>query len=270
MKKTLGVLGAALLVAAPAAADDLAHVAPAPEAVASEAAVERMPFRDGERLIYEVSLLGLTAGAAELRAEGGDGGAWRFFASGRTTGATDSIFGLRQSATCTVQGDLLKPEVCLFTSRQRKGLKRREVRYDHASGDVSERTLENGKRSNKTRNFGEEGIHEAVSGLYLLRKDFPDMGETMSFRAIRKGKPLVVEAEALRRETVKTEAGTFQAVLVDLRIITKVDRDAAKHAQVWFSDDDRRIPIKVSVDAPVGSLVAELVEASGTGALARR
>jgi hypothetical protein len=223
-----------------------------------------MPFADGERLVYKVSLLGLTAGSAELRVEGGDDGEWRLHATGRTVGATDSIFGLRQSASCTVQGEALKPEVCLFTSRQRKGMKRREVRYDPATGDVRERVLEDGKRSDKTRNFGDEGVQEAVSGIYLLRKRFPAEGETMSFRAIRKGKAITIEAEALGTERVVTPAGSFEARVVDLRIITKVDKDAAQHAKVWFTDDARRIPIKVSVDAPVGTLQARLTAASKT------
>ena len=174
-----------------------------------------MPFADGERLVYEVSLLGITAGSAELRVEGGDDGEWRLHATGRTVGATDSIFGIRQSASCTVQGEALKPEVCLFTSRQRKGMKRREVRYDPATGDVRERVLEDGKRSDKTRNFGDEGVQEAVSGDLPAAQRFPAEGETMSFRAIRKGKAITVEAEALGTERVVTPAGSFEARVVE-------------------------------------------------------
>jgi len=263
MRKWIAIVVAVLAVPQVVPAAEAAGTLSTPEAPV-EAPAPRMPFAHGEKLLYEVSFLGVTAGQAELRAENARDDEWRFFASGRTVGATDSIFGLRQSASCTVHGEKLKPELCLFTSQQRKGLKRREVRYDHATGEVSERLLEDGKRSEKKRNFGDEGIHEGVSGLYLLRKEFPAIGETMSFRAIRKGKAITVEAEALGRETVKTDAGTFDVVAVDLRIITKVDKDAATHARVWFTDDVRRLPVKVAVDAPVGSLVATLVAASGT------
>lgn len=274
MKKNAWMVAAALLAVPPVAGAEVVEVDVAAPVAASPATAteERMPFVDGERLVYDVRLLGITAGSAELRVEDAAGGAWRLHASGRTVGATDSIFGLRQSASCTIDGDTMKPEICLFTSRQRKGMKRREVRYDHATGDVSERILEDGKRRQKTRNFGDEGIQEALSGLYLLRREFPAVGETMRFRAIRKGKPILVEAEALRTERISTPAGDFTAMLVDLRIVTKVDKDAAQHAKVWFTDDDRRIPIRISVDAPVGSLVAELVSAANTrgGSLARR
>ncbi|WP_373048229.1 DUF3108 domain-containing protein [Vulgatibacter sp.] len=262
------ILAAVLLVPQFALADEIPAAASAVEE--QPVAAEAMPFADGERLLYEVSLLGITAGEAELRVEG-LADEWRLHASGKTVGATDSIFGLRQSASCTVS-DELSPEVCLFTSRQRKGMRRREMRFDKKTGEVRERTLQDGKRSEKTRKFGEGGVQDALSGLYLLRKDLPAQGETMSFRSLRKGKAITVQATAIGEETVETEAGRFLATVIDLRIMDKVDKDAATRAKVWFSADDRRLPVKISLDAPVGSLEAELTAASGTrgGSLAGR
>lgn len=266
--KTISTLLAALLVvphlalAAEAAAPAPATATPT-VAVTVAPAVANLPFVGGEKLRYEVSLLGLTAGEAELRVEDAGDGAWRFFASGKTVGASDSIFGLRQSASCTVQGADLAPQLCLFTSQQRSELKRREVRFDSATGDVIERRVEDGKRSEKKRNF-DGGVQDALSGLYLLRKNLPAQGETMSFRAIRKGKPITVEAKAVGQEMVKTDAGSFLATVVELKILTKVDKDAATSGRVWFSADERRLPVKLSLAAPVGSLVAELTGAVGT------
>jgi hypothetical protein len=262
MKSFTTILAALLAVPHLALAVEPAAMS-TPEVMSSAPVEAAMPFADGEKLSYEVSLLGLTAGEAELRVESAGDTAWRIHAAGKTVGASDSIFGLRQSASCTVQGDDLSPEVCLFTSRQRSGMKRREVRFDSKTGAVRERTLEDGKRSEKTRTF-DGGVQDALSGLYLLRKNMPAMGETMSFKAIRKGKAITVEAKAVGQETVKTDAGTFLATVVDLKILTKVDKDAAKSARVWFSADDRRLPVKLELAAPVGSLVAELTAAAGT------
>jgi len=261
MKKISTILAALLVVPHLAfAAEGIAE--PAPE-VPVVPAVATMPFADGEKLLYEVSLLGLTAGQAEVRVEEAGEGEWRLHASGRTVGASDSIFGLRQSASCTVQGAELAPQVCLFTSQQRSELKRREVRFDSKTGDVVERRVEAGKRSEKKRNF-KGGVQDALSGLFLLRKNLPAQGETMSFTAMRKGKAITVEAKAVGQETVKTDAGSFLATVVELRILTKVDKDAATSGRVWFSADERRLPVKLSLAAPVGSLVAELTAAAGT------
>ena len=242
------------------AAEPAAAAAPAP---AVTQAAPALPFAHGEKLLYEVSLLGLTAGEAELRAEQSGDGEWRLHASGRTTGATDSLFGLRQSASCTVQASDLQPQLCLFTSRQRSNMRRTEVRYDTKSGDVVERRLEEGKRTEKKRHF-EGGVQDALSGLYLLRRDLPAQGETMSFQSMRKGKAITVEAKAVGEETITTDAGTFRTRVVDLRIVSKVDKDTAQSARVWFSEDPRRLPVKLSLAAPVGSLVAELTAAAGT------
>jgi hypothetical protein len=268
--KTISTMLAALLVvphlafAADAAVALPPESQPAPQSLPVAAPAQpALPFADGEKLQYEVSLLGLTAGQAELRVEESGEGKWRLHAYGRTVGASDSIFGLRQSASCTVQGDDLAPQVCLFTSQQRSEMKRREVRFDAKTGDVLERRVEDGKRSEKKRNF-KGGVQDALSGLFLLRKNMPAQGETMSFRAMRKGKAITVEATAVGEEMVKTEAGAFLATVVDLKIITKVDKDAATSARVWFSADERRLPVKLSLAAPVGSLVAELTAAAGT------
>jgi len=232
----------------------------------SVAAESNIPFASGEKLGYEISMLGLRAATAELSIErSGDG--WRMFASGRTVGATDSIFGLRQTATCTVEGESLQPDLCRFDSRKRGGFSRKEVRFDRKTGLVRERSLDDaGKRKDRQHKFkdGLEDVQDALSGFYLLRRDLPGPGETVSFRSMRKGKPIRVEAKYLGIEKIETELGTFDAILVDLAIVTKVDKDAATRAKVWFTQDARRLPIRLSVAAPVGSLEAELVRATGT------
>lgn len=240
----------------------LAALLATPIAASAEGA---LPFGPGEKLSYEVSLLGLRAGEAELQVDTGTGDAWRFHASGRTVGATDSIFGLRQTASCTAD-QALQPQTCLFTSKNRGTLKRREVRFDPESGLVRERTLEDGKRKEREHKFadGMADVQEALSGIYLLRRDLPADGQVVKFRAMRKGKPMGVEARRIGEETVETPAGTFACTVVDLQVNMKVDKDAAKHAKVWFTADERRMPVKVSIDAPVGSLEAELTSAQGT------
>lgn len=228
-------------------------------------AEKTMPFANGERLDYEVSLLGLKAGEAKLHVEeNGDG--WRFFATGRTVGPSDSLFGLRQSASCTVDADDLQPRLCLNNTTSRGSQRRKEVRFDEAAGVVRERTLEGGKRNERAHQFtdGMADVQDALSALYLLRRDLPAAGaEALRFRSMRKGKPISVAALHLGEEEVKTAAGTFMASVIDLQISEKIDDDPT-HAKLWFSADARRLPLKIVIDAPVGSLRAELTSARGT------
>lgn len=225
-----------------------------------------MPFSSGEVLGYEVSLLGIRAGQAEFRVEG-SGSSWRLVASGRTVGPSDSLFGLRQTASCTVEGDDFTPKLCLNTTSTRGSVRRKEIRFDPATGKVRERTLEEGKKREREIRFddGMVDVQDALSGLYKMRRELPDEpGEVLRFRSMRKGKPLQVVARHAGREEVKTPAGTFLVNVVDVEILEKPDDDSPTRGRAWFTADVRRLPIRVSFDSPVGKLQAEMVSARGT------
>ncbi|WP_205624785.1 DUF3108 domain-containing protein [Vulgatibacter incomptus] len=238
-----------------------------PGATAKSApAAGSFPFVAGEQLSYDVSLLGIRTAEAKLKVDAGTDGGFRFSADGRTVGASDSLLGMRQEAMCSVDGGLA-PSLCRFTSEKRGGMRRRELKFDAASGNVRERTLEEGKREEKEVHFddGLGDVQDALSGLYLLRSKLSnEPGQTVEFRSMRKGKPITVRAVTGVPETVTTPAGTFEASPVKLDILEQQEADATVAATVWLTTDARRIPVKLSAAAPVGTLEAKLTGAVGT------
>ncbi len=239
------------------------HASPSEVRAASK---EDLPFVPGEKLSYDVSLLGLRTAEANLQVSGTAKEGFRFTADGRTVGASDSLLGLRQSATCSVDDSLI-PSLCRFSSEKRGGLRRRELRFDQNTGNVRERTLEDGKRDDKEIHFdsGLADVQDGLSGLYLLRSQLPDeVGDTVTFRSMRKGKPITISATLDRFEVVTTPAGTFQAAVMDLKILETQEADATTAASVWLTTDARRLPVKMTAAAPVGKLEAMLTSAHGT------
>jgi len=231
------------------------------------------PFGAGERLTFDVSLLGIRAAQVNLNvASAGDG--FRFVAKGQTVGATDSLLAARQDASCSVD-ETLTPSVCRFMSESRSGVRRRELRFDDKTGMVRERTLHKGKTTEQEVHFdsGLADVQDALSGLYLLRTQLPAApGGTVTFRSMRKGKPISILATFDRVETVETELGSFRTAKVDVKILEKQERGATTDATIWFTLDERRMPVKLSAAAPIGSLEAKLRAATGTakGELAKR
>ncbi|HEY0840109.1 MAG TPA: DUF3108 domain-containing protein, partial [Vulgatibacter sp.] len=143
----------------------------------------------------------------------------------------------------------------------------RELKFDSATGNVRERTLVEGKREEKEIHFdsGLADVQDALSGLYLLRSKMPSgEGDTVRFRSMRKGKPINVEAAFRQVETVETPAGTFQAARLDLKILEQQEEGATTAASVWLTTDARRLPVKMTAAAPVGTLEASLKTATGT------
>ena len=83
------------------------------------------------------------------------------------------------------------------------------------------------------------------SFIYAVRTAAIEVGETRRedryFRPDRN--PVVLTG--LRRETVSVPAGKYSAVVVAPSIRTKGMFAEGGEAQVWFSDDERRIPVQV-------------------------
>jgi hypothetical protein len=222
-------------------------------------------FRPGERLSYDVTLLGVRTAEAQLWVEDGGEDQLQFQARGRTVGPADSLFNLRQTASCVVASDNLQPSICRFQSDRRGGERRREMRFDPENHTVRERTLDGGKHEDSTIAFDGTmtDVQEALSGLYYLRGELPEPGTMVRMRSVSKGKAVSVEVRGIRRENITTPAGPFRTVAVELHILG-AGKDQTSSGVIWFSDDARHLPVKMSLDAPVGSLVAQLTSASGT------
>ena len=100
-----------------------------------------------------------------------------------------------------------------------------------------------------------------VSFLYYARTLPLELGATYRLNQYFKesGNPVVLRV--LRRETVKVPAGTFQTVVVRPIIKTKGLFAEGGEAEVYFSDDARRLVVQVRSKVPViGSLTMQLRE----------
>lgn len=226
------------------------------------------PFVPGEELAYELRLLGLRAGEAKFRVEADalEPDLLRLEAHGRSVGAADSLFRLRQSATCEVERGSLALRVCRVATQQRTGDRRREFVVDRTARQIRERLLQDGKPREKVVEFGDgiDRVQEALSGLYLLRARIPEAGRPQRFMAVRKNKPITVEATNRGTATVETPAGKFEAIEVRLAVIEGEGEEGETAGSLWFTADARRLPVKLSFDAKVGKLEAQLIDAKGT------
>ncbi|MEX0936162.1 MAG: DUF3108 domain-containing protein [Gemmatimonadota bacterium] len=99
-----------------------------------------------------------------------------------------------------------------------------------------------------------------IAFIYYVRTLDLEVGETHTlnryFRADRN--PVILEV--LRRETIEVPAGTFNTIVV--RPIIKAGGlfGEGGEAEVYFTDDDRRILVRLSSKLPIGSLSLHLEE----------
>jgi hypothetical protein len=90
-----------------------------------------------------------------------------------------------------------------------------------------------------------------VSFLYFVRTLPLEVGRTYTFNRYYKASGNPVVLKVLRRETVKVPAGTFETVVVQPLIRTSGLFSEGGRAEVYISDDERRLLVRVKSHVPV-------------------
>jgi hypothetical protein len=92
------------------------------------------------------------------------------------------------------------------------------------------------------------------SFLYFVRTIPLEVGQRYTFDRYFKpdGNPVVIEV--VRRDTVRVPAGTFPCLVLKPTIRTTGLFSEDGHAEVWISDDDRRLIVQMKLGVRLGSL----------------
>lgn len=102
------------------------------------------------------------------------------------------------------------------------------------------------------------------SFLYFVRTLSLEVGKTYEFQRFFKAQGNPVRIRVLRRETVTVPAGTFKTVVLQPTFQTKGIFSQNGRAEVWITDDDRRMMVQMKSKLSIGSLNLFLLRASGT------
>ncbi|UCC71111.1 MAG: DUF3108 domain-containing protein [Gemmatimonadota bacterium] len=243
------VIGLALLAASlPAAA--VAQDPPLP-AGSSVSEIADVPFGLGERLDYRVKFGPLNVGEAFMEVEGLDSIAGhptyhlRFHIRGGTF-----FYKLDDKQDSWLDVFLLATRRYEQDSKQGSYERQRQYLFD----------LEAGIR---TRHDGEsapipsDALDEAAF-IYFVRTVPLEVGERYEWNRYYRADRNPVILEVLRRETVKVPAGEFETIVVRPIIKTRGIFSEGGEAEVYITDDERRIPVRLNSKMKVGSVTLEL------------
>lgn len=103
------------------------------------------------------------------------------------------------------------------------------------------------------------------SFIYFIRTVPLVTGQTYTFNRYFRPDRNPVTVRVLRREKVTVPAGTFNAVVVQPIIRTKGIFGEDGQAEIWFSDDDRRIMLQMRSKLKFGSLNLFMTDYRPTG-----
>jgi hypothetical protein len=240
-----GVLG--VLAVHPAAAQSLA-AQPLTAAPAGGEARAR-PFAPGERLGYDVRFGPIKAGTGSMEV--------RAIETVRGRAAYHTVFRVRGGIPGFRVDDLFESWFARddlaslrFHKDQDEGPSERTSRYEI----FPERKTYDDLRDQKGELPSAELPLDDGSFLYYIRTVPLRVGETYRFEQYFKPDRNPITIRVLRRERVTVPAGTYDAVVVQPSIKTNGIFSEGGKAEVWISDDDRRIILQLKSKLKFGSL----------------
>ncbi|MBI1824551.1 MAG: DUF3108 domain-containing protein [Nitrospirae bacterium] len=216
-------------------------------------------IQSGERLEFSVNWMGMNAGSAILEVgqevEIGASRAFHIMSTARSNDFISRFFPVEDRIETFVDAENLLPLKFMIHQREGRRFKEREVHYDQTNHKVLQ--LEEGRE--ETFKI-EPNTQDALSALYFFRTlEMPAPGGSAIIKVHEGGKNWDLEVKVLGKEAIDTPVGQFNTVktLVMARyegvFMNKGD------ITVWFTDDDRRVPVQMQSKVAIGMIKALLV-----------
>ncbi|MBK9250066.1 MAG: DUF3108 domain-containing protein [Ignavibacteria bacterium] len=109
-------------------------------------------------------------------------------------------------------------------------------------------------------------VHDIVSAFYFIRThDLKSKrkGDVIQLQNFFDDKTNDLAIRILGRQEIEVGAGTFKCIVIEPVIVEGGLFKSDGRIMIWLSDDDRKIPVKVSAKIPIGTIDSELTSYSG-------
>jgi hypothetical protein len=227
----------------------------------AQQALQQKAFGVGERLVFDVGYGFITAGEAVMSIPGIETVAgkecYKVMFTVRTTRTFDFFFEVRDryETYLDVAG--------IFPRRFEQHIKEGSYKRDFSA----QFDQENGIARTTEGNFPIPlYVHDIMSAFYFARTiDYSKkrIGDRVQLQNFYKDKTFPLEVKFLGRQKIKVDAGEFNCIIVEPMVKEGGLFKAEGRILIWLSDDDLKIPVKVSTKVPIGSIDSELREYSG-------
>ena len=101
-------------------------------------------------------------------------------------------------------------------------------------------------------------VQDALSALYFVRTQPLHVGDTFRIPHFDNGNLYDLAVIVHKKEKIKVPAGTFQTILVEPLMASEGIFKRKGKLNIWMTDDERRIPVKMTSKIAIGSIGANL------------
>ena len=223
-----------------------------------------LPFVPGERLEYDLSWGLIPVGSAfmEVGPRNLDSQEpWVINFSVKTNKFADKIYKVRTNVRSWINSDFTHSLKYMKSQQEGKTRKEIKVEYDYkkkivrySENNLDPRVLPLGKK-----------VYDPLAIAFAYRTFPTDAGKTKILPTCDGKKFLDVRVNVGKRELVKVPFGVFRGndVTPDIKDLSGVFKKSPKGIlRVWYSSDNRRLPLKISSKVVVGSFTAKLKNGS--------
>ncbi len=216
-------------------------------------------FQVGEQLTYDISWLNITAGTAVMAVTGagtdGDRPLAKLITTAQSRPVITKFFPVDNRVESLVDSVTLLPEHLFF--KRREGKKKEDIEYTFHQKERTVTVVKGG--ATETLEMP-PGTQDVISCLYYARSTLsfqPGSSLTMNVHHDKKNRKLAVLVEEV--ETISGPWGDAETARVLVVMPFQGLFLNQGNILVWFTTDDRRIPVRMKAKVIIGSIVADLV-----------
>lgn len=222
----------------------------------------------GERLEFELRWGFITAGYATLEVKPRKDGKTEFLTFATANKTVNKFYPVYDTVYTRVRNKGLMTEVFRKSLHEGSFHNKSLIVFDRdAKKAVLSDTVFKDPVKHKVKRSADTSVtidgleHSIMSAFYLVRTMPLKVGETSRFSAVSGKKRYELKVITHGRETIETDLGTFKTVKVE----PVLDGDGIFNSKgrifIWFTDDEKRIPVLMECEIALGSIKAKLIKA---------
>jgi hypothetical protein len=220
------------------------------------------PFQVGEKLAYRISWSNfMEVGNVELltsQAGSNAPGTIRLQLKAMTTSAITSVYPFKDEFV-----SLFDPVLGFPGHFEKNFVERKRTVKETVEFNQFERVATVAAPGKPLRKVPIEwGTQDPLSALYLMRGLGLKPGLQISFPVLDGGKVYQVDLQVTGSDLISIQAGSFNTQRVEVRLRQDNAALTDKRITVWFSTDNRKLPVLVAVNLSFGSALIELISRS--------
>ena len=235
-------------------------------AAAPPARAQARGFEPGEQIDLAVDYLGVRTGEARITVGSPAGSVWPVVCQARTGGVA-SLIDIREHLVSYWDPQARNSRGSDLAAVEVGDRHQDSARFDRVNGKVTVRVARKGRRTERVLDVPTD-VQDVAGAILWLRLQDLQPGAHYELPLFTGSRTFTLVADALGLETVRTPAGSFEAIKVQVRTAFEGKFSTKRDTFFWFTRDSHQVPVRLTAEFAVGSVVASLTGYRPGGALA--